>query len=145
MLLAPAHAADLSVFGGPWSIAFGSADLQAGAGTDFNDPVVADVLVAVLSISNTGGASWSLKMALDGGPAQLPAGVAISLRRGGGSGEAGLSDGLAWRALTGDLQTFFSGAGDYGSVEILLRVDGLTVAAPPGLRSLGIRYSIEAA
>lgn len=144
MFLAPSHAADVSVFGAPWPATFGSAQLLAGAGTDFDDPVASDVLIAVLSISNTGGGPWNLKVALDGGLPQLPPGLAISLKRGGGSGEVGLSDGLAYRALTNDLQTFFSGAGDYDSVEILLRLDGLTVQVPPGLLSLGIRYAIEA-
>ena len=142
MLLASSHAADVQVLGGPSVSVLGAAHLEAGAGTDFRSPVVSDVLLAVLEISNTGGASWSLKIALDG-PAQWPAGVGIFLKRSGGSGEAGLSDGLGWRALTGDLQPFFSGAGDYPGVEILLRVDGVSVHTPPGGYALTLRYVLE--
>lgn len=141
--LAPSHAADVQVLGGPWSGLLGAAELEAGAGTNFRSPVVSDVLLAVLEISHTGGANWNLKIALVD-PGQWPAGVHVLLRRSGGSGEAGLSDGLAWRTLTGDLQSFFSGAGDYPGVEILLRVDGVSVLTPPGGYALNIRYVLEA-
>ncbi len=143
LLLASSRAADVQVLGGPWVRVLGAAHLEAGAGTDFRSPVVSDVLLAVLEISNTGGANWNLKIAL-GGAAQWPAGASIFLKRSGGSGEAGLSDGLGWRALTGELQPFFSGAGDYPGVEILLRVDGVSVQTPPGGYSLNIRYVLEA-
>lgn len=143
MYLAPSPAADVQVVGGPWMYMAGAAQLEAGAGTDFRSPLVSDVLLAVLQISNTGGASWNLKIALSDS-AQWPAGVSILLRRSGGSGEAGLSDGLGWRPLTPDPQLFFSGAGDYAAVEILLRVDGISLRIPPGGYSLNIRYVLEA-
>src|SRR5205085_1383469 len=139
-----ARAADVSVLGAPWSISIGPAQLQAGAGTHFLSPLASDVFVAVLAISNTGGAHWSLRIAREGNEAQWPAGVSVSLRRSGGSAEAGISDGLAYRTLTSDLQTFFSGTGDYASVEILLRLDGVNVQTPPGFYSLAIRYAVDA-
>lgn len=139
MYLAPSLAADVQVLGGPWMYLAGAAQLESGAGSDFRSPLVSDVLFAVLEISNTGGASWSLEIASNAS-AQWPAGVNILLRRSGGSGEAGLSDGLGWRALTPELQPFFSGAGDYAGVEILLRVDGVNLQIPPGAYSLNIRY-----
>jgi len=138
-----ARAADVSVLGGPWFMSIGTAHLEAGAGTDFLSPVASDVFIAVLAISNTGGANWSLRIAREGNEAQWPAGVSVSLRRGGGSAEAGISDGLTYRTLTSDLQPFFSGTGDYASVEILVRLDGVTVQTPPGFFSLAIRYAVE--
>lgn len=138
-----AQAADVSVLGGPWSMSVGPAQLEAGAGTDFHSPVASEVLLAVLSISNTGGASWNLRIAREGNEAQWPSGVSVALKRSGGSAEAGISDGLSYRPVTSDPQFFFSGTGDYASVEILLRLDGVTVATPPGFFSLTIRYSIE--
>jgi hypothetical protein len=137
------YAADVTVLGGPWSMAVGASHLEAGAGTDFHSPVATDVLVAVLTIENTGGASWNLRIAREGNEMQWPSGVSVSLKRGGGSAEAGISDGLSYRALTSDAQPFFSGTGDYLSVEILLRLDGVTTQTPPGLYSLMIRYAIE--
>jgi len=138
-----AQAADVSVLGGPWSLSIGAAHLEAGPGTDIVSPVASDVFIAVLAISNTGGANWSLRIAREGNESQWPPGVTVSLRRSGGSAESGLSDGLSYRTLTSDLQPFFSGTGDYASVEILLRLDGVTVQTPPGFYSLAIRYAVD--
>ena len=121
----------------------GAPHLQAGAGTDFNSPVTSDVLIAVLAISNTGGASWTLQIAREGNEMQWPASVSVALKRSGGSAEAGISDGLSYQSLTSDPQTFFSGTGDYATVEIFLRLDGVTVSTPHESFSLTIRYSIE--
>jgi hypothetical protein len=143
LLLPAAHAADVAVLGGPWAPAVGAAQLQGGAGGDFASPAIAEVLIAVLSISNTGGAGWSLRVAGETNEALWPAGVSISVKRGGGSGEAGISDGLAYHALTPDLQTFFTGTGDYASIEIFARLDGVSVQTPPGVHSLAIRYTLE--
>lgn len=137
-----ARAADVSVLGVPWTLMVGTAHLQAGAGTEFESPIVSDVHLAFLSITNTGGASWNLRIARENAM-QWPDGVSILLKRSGGSGEAGLSDGLSYLALTSDPQAFFSGTGDYESVEILVRLDGITTATAAGLHSLTIRYAVE--
>jgi hypothetical protein len=141
--ISPVRAADLTVLGGPASLAVGVAQLEAGAGSDFRSPVATEVLVAVLTISNTGGASWNLSIAREGNELLWPAGMRVFLKRSGGSAEAGISDGLSYRALTTNLVPFFSGTGDYASVEILLMLDGVTIDTPPGLHSLTIRYAIE--
>ena len=141
--LSAAHAADVAVFGGPWSPVVGAAQIQGGAGGDFATPAVADVLIAVLSISNTGGAGWTLRVAREGNQAQWPASFSLSLKRGGGGGESGISDGLAYRSLTTDLQPFFTGTGDYAAVEIFARLEGVTVSIPPSLYSLTIRYALD--
>jgi hypothetical protein len=139
-----ARAADVSVVAAPWFMSIGTLHLAQGAGTDFLSPIASDVFIAQLAISNTGGANWSLRIAREGNESQWPPGVSVSLRRGGGSAEAGISDGLTYRTLTSDLQPFFSGTGDYASVEILVRLDGVTVHTPPGFFSLAIRYAVEA-
>lgn len=137
------HGADVTVLSGPWFMSIGSTHLEAGAGSEFLSPVSSDTFIAVLAISNTGGANWNLSIAREGNEAQWPAGVSISLRRSGGSAEAGIIDGLTFRALTSDLQPFFSGSGDYANVEILVRLDGVTTHTPPGFYSLAIRYAVE--
>ena len=142
LLAIPVRAAEVSVLGVPWTLMVGAAHLQAGAGTEFESPIVSDVHLAFLSITNTGGASWNLRIVREGAM-QWPDGVSISLRRGGGSGEAGLTNGLSYLSLTSAPQEFFSGTGDYESVEILLRLDGITTATAAGLHSLTIRYAVE--
>ncbi len=144
LCLSTARAADVAVSGGPVILTVGAAQLQAGPGTDFQSPVAIDVLVAVLDITNTGGGAWSLMVARDVNEAQWPSGVTISLRRSGGSTESGIDGGLSYHTLTGDEQPFFSGAGDYSNVVILLRLQGITTQTPPAIHSLSIRYVIEA-
>jgi hypothetical protein len=142
LAICPARAADVSVLGVPWTISVGAAHLQAGAGSEFESPIVSDVHVAFLSITNTGGASWNLRISRTVVGDPLPAGVVVSLKRGGGSAEAGISDGLTYQPLTDQTEAFFSGTGDYESVEILVRLDGITTQTIPDLYSLTIRYSV---
>jgi len=137
------RAADVSVLGAGWSQSAGVAQLQAGAGTEFNSPIASEVHIAFLSITNTGGASWVLRIAREDLASTWPDGVNIFLRRGGGSAEAGISSGLGYVALTDDLQAFFSGTGDYETVEILARLDGISTSTAPGVYSLKIRYAVE--
>ena len=139
----PTPAADVSVLGVSWSLPIGAARLQAGAGTEFESPLVIDVHIAFLSITNTGGANWNLRISREISGGSWPGGVNVSLKRGGGSAEAGISSGLAYLVLSDDLQPFFSGTGDYESVEILLKLDGVTTQTAPGLHSLTIRYAVE--
>jgi hypothetical protein len=142
LLLPAAHAADVAVLGGPWSPLVGAGHIQGGAGGDFASPVFDDVLIAVLSISNTGGAGWTLYVAREGNEALWPTSLSLSLKRGGGGGEAGISDGLTYRALTPGPQPFFAGAGDYAAVEIFARLEGVSVSLPPQYPSLRIRYAL---
>lgn len=109
-------------------------DLAAAAGSDFRSPIESDVLVATLEISNTGGGSWSLKVAREGIEADWPPGVTVSLKRAGGG---------SYQALTPDLRPFFSGSGDSSNIDILLKLDGVTVQTAPRLYGLTIRYTIE--
>ena len=110
-------------------------DLAAAAGSDFRSPIETDVLLATLEISNTGGGAWSVKVAREGSETDWPLGVTVYLKR---------ADAGSYQALTPDLKTFFSGTGDYSNIEILLKLDGVTVQTAPRLYSLTIRYAIEA-
>lgn len=143
LCISVAQAADLSVVGGPWSRSFGQAQLQAGAGTDFPAHLASDELVAMVSISNAEGASWSLHISRVGNEAQWPSDVSVSVKRSGGSGQAGISGGLGYQTLTSEPQLFFSGNGNYENIEILLRLEGVTVQAPPGFYSLAIQYEFQ--
>lgn len=136
-------AADLMLSGGPWLTTVNRMDLQHGAGSDFSSPVATDVLIATLSVSATGGGNWSLLVARETNEGEWPPGLTIAVKRSGAWDESGLSDGISYRALTADLQTLCSGTGDYASIQILLRVDGLSVTTQPGSYALGIRYVVQ--
>ncbi|MEJ0036551.1 MAG: hypothetical protein WDO68_10760 [Gammaproteobacteria bacterium] len=141
--LQAAVAADVTLSGGPWLRNVSRVDLDHGAGSDFRSPLDVDVLIATLSVSNTLGSNWSLRIACETNEAGWPPGLTIAVRRSGGWDESGLSDGTSYRALTPDLQTLFSGAGDYSTIQILMRVDGLSARMSPGSYELSIRYVIE--
>jgi hypothetical protein len=142
-LSAATAAADIGLSGGTWFRTIGAPQLEAGAGTDFVSPVDADVMIATLAITNTGGAAWSVRVARTGSESDWPAGVMVAVRRRGGLDENGLVDGTSYRPLTSDLQTLFSGSGDYPNIQILLRLDGVSVHTVPGPYNLAIRYDIE--
>lgn len=122
----------------------GVPDLQAGAGSDFRSPLETDVLLATIAINNTGGSSWSVSVGHGGDESGWPPGVSIAVKRSSGVDEIGLSEGETYQTLTGDLRPFFSGTGDYPSIQILLRLDGASVHTTPGLYNLTIRYAVEA-
>lgn len=136
-------AADIGLSGGTWFRTIGVAQLEAGAGSDFVSPVDSDVMIATLTITNTYGAPWCVRVARTGNESDWPAGVMVAVRRRGGVEESGLVDGTSYRPLTSDLQTLFSGSGDYPSIQILLRLDGASVHTAPGPYTLAIRYDIE--
>jgi hypothetical protein len=140
---AAAVSADIDLSNAFWSAEIDAADLQAGPGSEFNSPVVADVLVSTLAISGTGGSSWSVKVSLEGESSEWLAGMSIAVKRSGDSAENAISGGMSYRALTGSPETFFSGAGDYDAIQILVRIDGVSAHTRPDEYNLAIRYTIE--
>ena len=141
--LATLSAPDIGLTGGPWNSTIDAGDLEAGAGSEFNSPVAIDVLVSTLAISGTGGGNWNVKVSLTGEGAEWLSGVSIAVKRGGDSDDNDISGGLTYRVLTSSPEVFFSGTGDYESIEILLRVEGFDIHARPDEYNLGIRYTIE--
>jgi hypothetical protein len=137
-----AVAADVQVSGEPWTRSIGAAQLQAGAGSDFASPVLADESLTLLSISGTNGAAWIIQVSLVGNPLTWPDGVVLELRRAGGLNEAGIVEGLVFEEVTLAPQPFFSGTGDYADVEILVRLSGFDVETPPDDYTIGVQFQI---
>jgi len=132
----------IGLAGGTWVRTIGAGQLQAGAGSDFNSPVDVDVPIATLAVSDTNGGGWTVKVARIG--SDWPSGVNVAIRLSGGSDERDIQDGKSYRPLTCDLQPLFRGSGDYSNIQILLRLDGVTVDTVPGAYTVAIRYEIEA-
>ena len=142
LLIAHASAAELGVTPAVVSTQVGAAQLVAGAGSGFASPTLSDVPLATLIISNTNNANWELQIELDIGGLALPSGVSLWLKRGGGNAEQGIVGGLDYRQVSGGPVAFFSGSGDYASVELLLQVDGVTVDVPQDAYMPRLRYSL---
>ena len=141
LVMASAHAADLSVIGG-WSQPIGSMDLASGAGTDIRSPIESASSQAQISITNTGGGPWTLMVRrLD---STLPVGVDLAVRRTtSGSGGGSLVGGESYMNVTATEQALFSGTGDRGGIGIQLRLDGLSIRQAPGPYDSPILYRIE--
>ena len=135
---ATAVAADISV-SGTWLRTVDKNDLVAGTGTDLIHTIESSSAVATLAITNTGGAGWRVQVAR-ANATNWPPGVDIAVRRSGN--ESGVSGGTAYLTLADAAETFFEGTGDHASIEIQLRVDGMTVHTPPAPYSLLITYTI---
>ena len=136
------RAADVMVVPLSWTRSIGLLDLEGGAGSDFRSPVTSEVPIAEVGISNTGGATWSLRISREGNAAQWPNLVSVELKRSGGNGAGGISGGEGYQTLTDNAQELFSGTGDCDSVQILLRLDGVSVHTPPDFYSLLIKYEV---
>jgi hypothetical protein len=135
--------ADIDLSNAPWSAEIDAGDLQAGPGTEFNSPVVADVLVSTLAISGTGGSNWSVKVSLEGESSEWLSGMSIAVKRSGDAAESAIAGGVSYRVLTSSPETFFSGTGDYETIRILVRIDGVSAHTRPDEYNLAIRYTIE--
>jgi hypothetical protein len=135
-------AADVQVSGELWTRSIGAAQLQAGAGSDFASPLMADESLTLLSISGTNGANWIIQVSLVGDSLTWPDGAVLELRRAGGLNEAGIAEGLDYETVTLAPQPFFSGTGDYADVEILVRLSGFDVETPPDDYTVGIQFQI---
>jgi len=136
-----AWAAEITVSAN-WSTTVNRDNLIAGAGTHLQNPIESAPAVATLNISNTLGASWSVRVAKNDG--SWPANVGIAVKRNSnGSGSGTISSGTAYVAVDSISNAFFSGTGDRSGIEIQLKVDGLSINTPPAPYSLVITYTVQ--
>ncbi len=128
--------ADVQVSGN-WYRQIGPRDLAAGAGTDFVSPLYATGISPSLTISNTGGAGWTIAARLlDSG---LPAGVSIGVRA---NSSEGVNCGASSLTLNGFEQALCTGTGDRAALGLELRLQGVSNAQLPGGYGATVQYRI---
>jgi hypothetical protein len=135
-------AADIGLTGGGWSETIDAADLFAGAGTDIRSPIESGSSEFRVDVSNTGGASWTVRLRRS--DLSWPSGVALAARRTtDGSGPGSISGGASYQSVTALEQALFSGSGDRSGIGIQLKLEGLSVQHAPALYETTLTYSIE--
>jgi len=133
-------AADISESGG-WSETINASDLIAGAGSDFHSPITSSAYQAALSISDTGGAAWTIGVRRTS--SSLPTGVAVAVRRTtSGSGDGSVSGGESFLTVGGTEQILCSGTGDRSGIGLQLRLTGASVEHGSGSFSATLTYRV---
>lgn len=141
LLTVPASAIQLLVMGG-WSESIGSSDLIAGPGTDIRSPIASGGSQAVIDITDTGGAAWTLKVARQ--DVNWPTGVGIAVRRtSNGSGSGTISGGTGYVSVGGMEQVLCEGTGDRSNLAIQLKLEGLSVQHAPDTYGTNLVYTVE--
>jgi hypothetical protein len=133
-----ASAADISVTG-HWSRIVTRADLIDGAGTDIVPPIESSPAIAILDITGTDDAPWTVRVATE--DFGWPPGASVSVRRSGN--DSSISGGASYLPIDSTSQVFFSGTGDRTGIQIQIRVDGIDIHTAPALYSLTITYSVQ--
>lgn len=134
-----AEAADIA-FVGNWSETIGASDLVGGAGTDIYSQITSSTSKATLDITDTGGVAWIIGVSRSS--SNLPAGVAVAVRRTtSGSGGGSISGG-SFIAVGATEQILCSGTGDRSGVGLQLRLTGLSVEQDTGSFGATLTYRI---
>jgi len=139
---AQAGAADIGLTGGGWSETIDAGDLFAGAGTDIRSPIESGSSEFRVDVSNTGGASWTVRLRRS--DLSWPSGVTLAARRTtDGSGAGSIGGGASYQNVTGLDQALFSGSGDRSGIGIQLKLEGLSVQHAPALYETTLTYTID--
>jgi hypothetical protein len=139
--LPAAFGADILVVGN-WTRIVDQNDLASGAGSDIRTPIESAVGQVQISISNTGGGSWSLLVAKS--DTNWPAGVSAAVKRtSDGSGSGTISGGTAYLVVTATNQIFISGTGDRSDIQLQLKTEGLSVRNSPSSYSTTLTYTLQ--
>lgn len=134
-------AADLSLVG-TWSRTIDEGDLVAGPGTGFRSPIESDPGQATLTIQNTGGASWRVKVRHT--LTDLPTGVALAVRRSAdGFGSGGIVGGENDLVISDTEQTLCEGTGDRTEIGLRYSLNGITIFQAPGRHGGTLVYQVE--
>lgn len=138
---APARAADITVVGA-WPVSLAANDLVAGAGTDLRSPIESAAAQVALTISNTGGANWSVTVSENA--SLWPVGATLFVRVAStGSGAGGVSSNGAYLPLGAAGQTLLSGTGDRAGVQLQFKGSGFSVRNALGNYSATIIYTLQ--
>lgn len=125
---------------GNWSETIDASDLQAGAGSDLidtyesTDPITIDILVTA--------GNWGLDVKkIDG---DWHADLHLHAKRtSDGTGSGSISGGDAYQEITGIDQGFFNGNGDRSSVNVRLKLTGVSIQVPPNVYTTTVYYTVS--
>ena len=135
------HAAGVTLSGN-WFELIGTDDLVMGAGTDFRSTIETGAAGAILGITNTQGAPWTLWVRHDA--STLPVAVYIAVRRtANGTGPGSISGGNDFLVVRDYEQILFQGVGDRTGIDLQLRLAGISISQGPGLHGCNLIYRLQ--
>lgn len=126
---------------GNWSETIDASDLQAGAGSDLIDTHESTADLVTIDISATAG-NWSLDVKkIDGN--WHPDLLLHAKRTSDGTGSGSISGGVAYQQIIDIDQSFFSGNGDRSSVNVQLKLTGVSIQVPPDVYTTTVYYTVS--
>lgn len=126
---------------GDWPETIDSADLQAGAGSDLISTYESAADAVNIDISATVG-DWGLDVKkID---TNWHSDLHLYVKRtSDGSGSGSISGGDAYQEVTDTDQGFFSGNDDRSSINVQLRLTGVSIQVPPDTYTTAVYYTVS--
>ncbi|MDB6056441.1 MAG: hypothetical protein JWO95_285 [Verrucomicrobiales bacterium] len=140
-LLSRATAADL-VTSGDWTRQINAADLSRGAGSHLISQHESPVGVTLVSVSNTSGGAWRLKVRRSGGLWHSNVGLRVR-RCGDGSGTGYVTGGEPYVDLSNIDAQICSGAGDRSYVSLQFEIVGVSTTLSPASYNTSVVFTLE--
>lgn len=146
MFLCTQHAKamiSIAVSGGGWSPSIGSADLQAGAGSNLISTYQSQPNLLGITISGTTGIADTWRVDVRRTDSVWNGLFILSVRRtGDGVGGGSVTGGDVFMAIANTDAAFFSGAGDLSNIAAQLQLQGVSLQVPPNTYSTTITYTV---
>ncbi len=135
---------------GSWSLTITSADLTAGAGSDFTssyesntDQISVDIDKVVSGNFWDWFLSYNWRVDVNKQDVNWHSDMELYVRRtSGGFGFGSISGGTSYQQITSSDRTFFSGNGRRYWIPLQLQLQGMSVEVPPGNYSTVVYYTV---
>ena len=125
---------------GSWSETINASDLQAGAGSDLISTYESAADAGSIDITETSG-NWAVDVKkVD---TNWHSNLHLHIKRtSDGSGSGSISGGVSYQEVTDIDQSFFSGDGDRSSVNVQLKLTGISIQVAPDTYTATVYYTV---
>jgi hypothetical protein len=113
--------------------------MDGGAGANLAPTLTSDAGAIRISVVNSGGRPWLLTLRRTG--LNWPQALSLECRRSGdGLGAQPPVGGLGFSTIGDTEQVLFGGQGDVRDIPLQLRLEGMSIAVTPALRTLSLTF-----
>lgn len=137
-----APALTFTVTGG-WSLSVGLSDLAATAGSDFVSEYTSAANAVVIDVSGALLDTDPWTVTIQRTDVSWDGSLTLSMARtSGGLGSGSISGGTSFQVVALTAQTFFVGTGDRSSIQIQLKLAGMSVTIGSGLQATQVTLTL---
>jgi len=139
----PVYAGISITLTGNWNKTIDASDLQSGAGSNLISSHESASNAAFIDIFDTTGTSDNWRVDVKKIDTSWHSSLHLDVKRtSDGTGSGAISGGSVYQEVTGTDQSFFSGSGDRSSIDVQLKVRGMSVQVSPNTYSTTIYYTV---